>query len=165
LRIKQDVLPGRYTTLWFKATETGTFALRCTQFCGTNHAVMGGSFIILPPSDYASWLKKAGTDQTLAAEGEALFRQFGCSGCHDAGASVHAPSLEDLYGKPVPLADGRMVIADDAYIRDSILFPERDIAAGYKPIMPSFRNLLDEDDLVRLIEYIKFRHAKAEVRP
>jgi cytochrome c oxidase subunit 2 len=165
LRIKQDVLPGRYTTLWFKATETGNFALRCTQFCGTNHAVMGGSFIIMPASGYASWLKEAGADRTLAVAGEALFRKFGCSGCHDARASVHAPSLEDLYGKPVPLADGRMVIADDAYIRDSILFPERDVAVGYKPIMPSFRNLLDEDDLLRLVEYIKFRHAKAEVRP
>jgi cytochrome c oxidase subunit 2 len=165
LRIKQDVLPGRYTTLWFKATETGDFALRCSQFCGTNHAVMGGHILILSQSAYAAWLKKAGADVTLAAQGEALFRKYGCSGCHDARASVHAPSLEDLYGSPVPLSDGRVVIADDAYIRDSILFPERDIAAGYPAVMPSFRNLLGEDDLVRLVEYIKFRHAKAEVRP
>jgi cytochrome c oxidase subunit 2 len=78
---------------------------------------------------------------------------------------VHAPSLEDLYGSPVPLTDGRVVIADDAYIRDSILFPERDIAVGYSPIMPSFRNLIGEDDLVKLIEYIKYRHAKAKVQP
>jgi cytochrome c oxidase subunit II len=165
LRIKQDVLPGRYTTLWFKATEAGNFALRCTQFCGTNHAVMGGHLIVLSQADYAAWLKQAGTDMTLVAEGEALFRKYGCSGCHDATASIHAPSLEDLYGSPVPLSDGRVVIADDTYIRDSILFPERDVAAGYQPLMPSFRNVLGEDDLLRLIEYIKFRHAKAEVRP
>jgi cytochrome c oxidase subunit 2 len=165
LRIKQDVLPGRYTTLWFKANETGTFALRCTQFCGTNHAVMGGHLIVMPQSEYAQWLKAASTDMTLVAEGETLFRKVGCSGCHDPSATIHAPSLQDLYGSPVPLSDGRVVIADDAYIRDSILFPDRDIAAGYPPSMPSFQNVLDEDDLVRLIEYIKFRHAKAEVRP
>jgi cytochrome c oxidase subunit 2 len=165
LRIKQDVLPGRYTTLWFKATKTGTFELHCAEFCGTNHSAMGGSLVIQTQADYADWLKKAGADKTLAEQGEALFRRFGCSGCHDARSTVHAPSLEDLYGSPVPLSDGRVVIADDAYIRDSILFPEKDIAAGYSSIMPSFRNLIGEDDLVKLIEYIKYRHAKAEVQP
>lgn len=155
LRIKQDVLPGRYTTMWFTAEKTGEFRLHCAEFCGINHAAMGGHFVIMQPRDYARWLEEAGTDRSLAAAGEALFRRYGCSGCHGAASDTHSPRLEGLFGSPVPLADGRVIVADERYIRDSIVLPNSEIAAGYRPIMPSFRSLLSEDDILMLVAYIK----------
>jgi cytochrome c oxidase subunit 2 len=165
LRIKQDVLPDRYTTLWFNADRTGTFRLHCAEFCGTDHSLMGGSIVVMTPSDYAAWLRQSDTDQTIAAAGEVLFRKNGCSGCHGASATVHAPPLAGLYGRPVPLSDGSVVIADDRYIRDSILLPQRQVAAGYPRIMPSFKNLLGEDDLLKLIAYIKSLDAQPGAQP
>jgi cytochrome c oxidase subunit 2 len=164
LRIKQDVLPDRYTSLWFKADRVGTFALRCAEFCGTDHASMGGSITVMTPSDYETWLRQSGTDQTLVAAGEALFRQYGCSGCHGESATVHAPPLAGLYGRPVPLSDGSVIIADDRYIRDSILLPQSQIAAGYPKIMPSFKNLLSEQDLLEITAYIKSLDAQRGAR-
>jgi cytochrome c oxidase subunit II len=155
LRIKRDVVPGRVSTLWFQADGTGVFPLHCTEFCGTDHSVMGGTLIVLPPADYQSWLDHAQPEASLAAAGEALFRQFGCSGCHGADAAVHAPALGGLFGTTVHLADGREVVADETYLRDSILQPRRDIVAGYAPIMPSFAGQLGEDDLLKLIAYLK----------
>lgn len=155
LRIKRDALPGRYTTLWFRAEHPGAYRLRCTEFCGTDHSTMGGQLIVMAPADYQSWLDHAGTDMSLAAGGEALFRKFGCSGCHGAHANVHAPSLGGLFGTTVHTADGRAVLADEAYIRDCLLLPKRNIVAGYPPIMPSFQGQLGEDDLLQLIAYIR----------
>lgn len=155
LRLKQDVVPGRYTRLWFEADRPGTYHLACAEFCGTDHSVMGGSLIVLPPADYARWLEQAGTAGSLADQGAALFRRLGCSGCHDAAATVHAPKLDGLFGRPVPLEDGRVVIADERYIRDSILLPQAEIAAGYPAIMPTFQNVLGEEDILKLVAYIK----------
>ncbi|MEP7060862.1 MAG: cytochrome c oxidase subunit II [Betaproteobacteria bacterium] len=155
-RVKQDVLPGRYTVLWFTATRTGDFDLFCAEYCGTDHARMFGHVIALEPPQYQRWLDAHG-DPTMAMRGEALFRQFGCSGCHGANAAVHAPSLDGLYGRPVPLADGTMVMADDRYIRDSILVPRKEVAAGYAPIMPSFAGQIGEADILDLIAYIRHR--------
>jgi cytochrome c oxidase subunit 2 len=154
-RVKQDVLPGRYEDLWFTPTKVGEYHLFCAEFCGTEHAHMGGSVVVMEPRDFAKWLAAQGAGESLAQEGAALFRQYGCSGCHGASSSVHAPPLEGLYGRPVPLADGQMVIADDRYIRDSILMPKAQVAAGYPPIMPSFAGQIGEDDLLKLIAYIK----------
>lgn len=155
LRIKQDVVPGRYTHMWFKADEPGTYQLTCAEFCGTDHSVMGGHFIVMTPEDYAGWLRQNGTDLSLAAQGAELFRAKGCSGCHGASATVHAPKLEGLFGGTVPLQDGRLVTADAAYIRDSILLPQADIAAGYPPIMPTFQNVLNEEEVQKLVAYIE----------
>ncbi len=155
LRIKQDVVPGRYTTLWFTADTPGTWHLACAEFCGTDHSLMGGSFITQTPQDYARWLADSGTDGTLAAAGAALFRSHGCSGCHGPAATVHAPPLEGLYGSTVPLADGSTTTADDQYLRDSILLPQSQIAAGYPTIMPTFANQLGEDEVLKLVAYIK----------
>lgn len=155
LRIKQDVLPGRYTRLWFKADKVGEYHLHCAEFCGTDHARMGGSLVVLDPEGYQRWLGQAGTDTSLAAAGEALFRKYGCSGCHGANSSVRAPNLAGVYGSPVPLDGGGTVIADDSYIRDSVLFPKKQVAAGYKPIMPTFQGQVSEEDLLKLIAYIK----------
>ena len=118
MRIKQDVLPDRYTFLWFTATKTGIFHLTCAEFCGTDHSGMSGQLIILEPQDYARWTAAQPQGDDLAHRGEALFRSLGCSGCHAAGASVHAPDLHGLYGRPVHLGDGRIVIADEAYLRE-----------------------------------------------
>lgn len=155
LRLKQDVVPGRYTSLWFEADKPGIYALACAEFCGADHSEMTGRFIVMEKPAFAAWLEQSGTDVSLAAEGEKLFRSNGCSGCHGPAATVKAPDLEGLYGSPVPLADGSMVTADDQYIRDSILLPQSEIAAGYPPIMPTFKNVLSEDAVMKLVAYIK----------
>lgn len=155
LRLKQDVVPGRYTHLWFTATKPGTYRLACAEFCGTNHSLMGGSIVVMKEENYARWLEQAGTDQSLAARGKALFTSRGCSGCHGPSATVHAPRLEGLYGRPVPLSDGSIVTADEGYIRDSILLPQSQIAAGYPPVMPTFQNVLSEEEVLQLVAYIK----------
>lgn len=155
LRIKQDVLPGRYSQLWFHADEAGEHHLLCAEFCGTSHSEMGGRIIVMEPQDYAAWLERAGTDMAVAAEGRRLFRQLGCSGCHVASDVVRAPGLAGLYGSPVPLSDGSVVTADDRYIRDSILLPLKEVAAGYEPVMPSFAGRLDESQIMALVAYVK----------
>ena len=108
-RIKQDVLPGRYTTLWFTATRHGDYHLFCAQYCGTDHSRMIGRVIVMAPAAFAEWLASGNGPPTMAAQGAALFRQYGCSGCHGANATVHAPQLEGLFGRPVQLADGSTV--------------------------------------------------------
>jgi cytochrome c oxidase subunit 2 len=155
LRIKQDVLPGRYTTLWFNADKPGTYRMTCAEFCGTDHSVMGGSIVVQEPDDFSLWLETSATDSTLAAQGAALFRRFGCSGCHEPHSSVRAPSLAGIYGQPVALNNGTAVIADAQYIRDSILLPNAQVAAGYAPIMPTFANVATESDLIALTAYIQ----------
>jgi cytochrome c oxidase subunit 2 len=155
LRLKQDVLPGRYTSVWFQATRPGVYALRCSQFCGFDHSAMVGRFVVQTPDDYARWLEQAGTDGSLAQQGFQLFRSLGCSGCHGPDSTHRAPKLEGIYGHPVALDGGRTTIADDQYIRDSILYPAKDVAAGYAPIMPTFAGQVTEADLVRLEAYIK----------
>lgn len=160
-RIKQDVLPGRYTELWFTATRIGSFALFCAEFCGTDHSRMGGSIVVMPPADFAAWLR-AHPSNGLAAQGAVLFRRFGCSGCHDPRSTVHAPDLNDLYGRTVPLADGSQVRADDRYLHDSIMLPKSQIAAGYAPIMPSYQGRIGEDNVLALLAYLKSRHAPTE---
>lgn len=154
-RVKHDVLPGQYEALWFKATETGNFRLECAEYCGTQHAHMGGAITVMAPADYARWLTRQGVHESLAQQGEALFRKYGCSGCHGANSSVHAPSLVGVYGSLVHLEGGSTVIADERYIRDSILLPRSQIVAGYAPVMPSFAGQIGEDDLIKLVAYIQ----------
>lgn len=154
-RIKQDVVPGRYTTLWFTATQTGEFHLFCSEYCGTDHASMGGRIIVMRPSEFAAWLTSGNTQPGIAAHGFELYRRYGCSGCHEAQSSVHAPDLHGLLGREVHLSDGRTLIADEGYIRDSILLPDKDVVAGYQPIMPSFAGQIGEEDILAIIEYIR----------
>jgi cytochrome c oxidase subunit 2 len=154
-RLKRDVLPGQYETLWFRARKTGTYQLFCAQFCGTSHAAMIGAVYVLSDPDYANWLAHNGTSDTLIAQGHALFIRDGCDGCHAGRGTVRAPSLSGLYGSPVPLSDGTTVIADDAYIRDSILQPRKQVVASYDPIMPAFAGVIGEDDLLKLVAYVE----------
>jgi cytochrome c oxidase subunit 2 len=153
-RVKRDVLPGQYETMWFRPDRAGTYHLFCSQFCGTAHSNMIGDVVVMPAQDYATWLTTNGAGDTLAAQGKGLFVRYGCAGCHLGGGTVRAPSLAGLYGSPVPLSDGTTMIADDRYIRDSIMQPKTQVVASYEPLMPSFANVIGEDDLVRLVAYI-----------
>jgi cytochrome c oxidase subunit II len=154
-RIKEDVLPGRYTTQSFEATRLGTYPIFCAQYCGTNHALMIGQVIVMTPTDFAAWLKTGRETMSVAQRGEQLFHSFGCSGCHAAQAAVRAPLLEGIYGSQVPLADGRIVQADERYLRDCILIPNTQVVAGFDPVMPSFQGRISEDDLFAIITYLK----------
>ncbi len=155
-RVKQDVLPDRYTTVWFQATKTGTYHLFCTQYCGTNHAEMTGTIVVMEPAAFAQWLAGGATaGQSPAAVGANLFQQYGCSSCHQPSGQGPGPSLGGLFGSSVPLQDGTHVTADENYIRESILDPTAKIVAGFQPIMPSFRGRLSEDQILALIAYIR----------
>ncbi len=154
-RTKRDVLPGQYQTLWFRADKLGTYHLFCAQFCGTGHAAMVGTVTVMSGADYQRWLGSGGPAGTLAEQGKRLFVQYGCSGCHSGQGTVRAPSLVGLYRSPVPLSDGSIVIADDRYIRDSILYPQQQVVASYAPVMPSFNGVIGEDDLLKLVAYIE----------
>lgn len=155
LRLKQDILPDRYTYLWFKPNRTGIFHFTCAEFCGTDHSVMAGRLVIASPQDYARWISAQPQSDDLAHQGAVLFRSLGCSGCHTPGSTVHAPDLRGLYGRPVQLADGRTVTADESYLRDCILLPAKNRVAGFPPLMPDFSGTVNEGQIVELIAYLK----------
>jgi cytochrome c oxidase subunit 2 len=157
-RVKQDVLPGRYTTLWFEPTQLGRHHLFCAEYCGTNHSEMTGWVHVMEPAEYERWLSEGGGGPSMAEEGEQLFVRHHCAGCHRGSQIVNAPRLEGVYGHPVPIMDGkdvRFVTADDRYIRDSILMPKSQVVAGYEPVMPSFQGRISEPDLLKILAYIK----------
>lgn len=154
-RTKQDVLPARYTTQWFTPAKPGKYHLFCAQYCGTNHATMGGWIYAMEPQDYALWLAQGSASLSLVAQGERTFRTLGCSGCHAENSKIHAPLLDGIFGKPAPLSDGTIVTADDQYLRDSILLPNKQIAAGYEPLMPTYQNQVSEEDVTALLAYLK----------
>ncbi len=163
-RVKHDVVPGTLETIWFKATKPGTYLLECAQYCGTQHATMKGEVVAMTPVAYARWLAQQGVHESLAEQGEVLFRAHGCSGCHGANSTVHAPSLVGLYGTLVHLQDGSVRRADERYLRDCILNPRSFTVAGYPPIMPDFSGQLGEDDLLKLIAYIQSLGSQKESR-
>jgi cytochrome c oxidase subunit II len=154
-RIKQDVLPGRYTTAWFRPTRPGTYHLFCAEYCGTQHSGMIGQVVVLEPAQYESWLTGGGASGSLAANGQSLFLQLGCNTCHRFDTQGRGPNLVGIFGKPVALEDGRTVIADENYIRESILNPSAKIVSGFKPIMPVFQGLVSEEQVNALIAYVK----------
>jgi cytochrome c oxidase subunit 2 len=154
-RIKQDAVPGRYTTLYFTPNRVGDFRLNCAEYCGTAHSRMGGRIVVMRPEDFQRWLAQGGGGPDMAARGFDALRKYGCTGCHDPRSSVHAPDLRSLYGRTVHLQDGRTVVADEAYIRDSVLLPKRDVVAGFEPIMPSFAGQVGEEDLLDIIAWLK----------
>lgn len=154
-RIKKDVVPGHYTTLWFKATKTGRYHLYCDQYCGTSHSAMVGWVTVMEPAQYAQWLSGGGGGsggKPLADAGAVLYQQYSCSTCHGTG---RGPSFVGLYGSSVKLTNGQTVMADDTYIRESILNPSAKVVAGYTPIMPTFQGQLSEEQILQLTAYIK----------
>jgi cytochrome c oxidase subunit 2 len=153
-RAKVDVLPGRYSHTWFQATKTGPYHLFCSQYCGTNHSGMIGWVIVQEPAEYQAWLDRH-AEGSLALEGRKLFLKYQCVSCHSADARASAPVLEGLYRQPVRLQDGRTVIADETYLRESILKPDAKIVAGFEAIMPTFQGQIDEDEMIKLIAFLK----------
>ncbi len=153
-RTKADVLPGRYTSLWFRATKPGHYHLFCAEYCGTQHSGMIGEVVVLDTHDYEQWAA-AGADGSLANQGEKAFQQYGCAMCHRSDTQGRGPYLVGLFGKPVLLDDGRTVIADESYIRESIVNPAAKVVSGFKPVMPSFQGEITEDELVALVAYVK----------
>jgi cytochrome c oxidase subunit 2 len=152
-RIKTDVLPDRYTTEWFTATRTGRFPLYCDQYCGTFHSEMRGDVIVMTLPQYETWLSgEMRHTETMAAAGEKLYESYGCITCHGTGK---APPFVGLYGAKVRLEGGQTVIADDRYIRQSILDPSSQVVLGYKPIMPTFQGQISEDQILQIIAYIQ----------
>src|SRR6185312_16993149 len=155
-RLKQDVVPGKTVTAWFEATKTGSYPIYCDQYCGTKHSEMGGYVIVQTPEAYAHWLAGGGASAAESAiRGRQLFIRYGCSGCHEGNSAVRAPRLEGLAGHSVPVENGKMVFADDKYLRDSILLPNQHVTAGYAAVMPSFQGVVPEGDLLDLISYLK----------
>ena len=154
-RIKREVIPGRYTTVWFEATQAGTYHLFCTQYCGTQHAGMVGEVTVMTPEDYKKWLEQSNSGQSLAQNGERLFASMGCNSCHNGTAAARGPSLAGVYGSKLTLTDGRQILVDDAYLRDAILNPSEHVTAGFSPIMPTYQGQISEDGLIDLVEFIK----------
>ena len=160
-RIKQDVLPGRYTVAWFHATKAGTYHLFCAEYCGTMHSGMVGSVVVMEPKDYEAWMGGGG-NQPLAVTGEKLFTELGCVTCHRSDTQGRGPNLVSIFGKPVLLEDGRTVVADENDIRESILHPTAQVASGFQPIMPTFQGLVTEEQLLELVEYVKSLKAPSQ---
>ena len=155
-RTKADVVPGRYSTMWFEATKPGKYRLFCAEYCGLNHSGMGGWVYVMEQKDFDNWLSGNASDQTPVQAGEDLFtNKLGCASCHAGGDNQRGAVLEGIYGKEVKFTDGSTAVVDDKYIRDSILTPGLKVVEGYQPIMPTFQGQVTEEQLVSLIAYIK----------
>jgi cytochrome c oxidase subunit II len=160
-RIKQDVVPGRYTQEWFEATRVGSYHLFCSQYCGTEHAHMIGQVVVMEPADYQAWLSGGGAATVstaavpVATAGESLFQDLGCVTCHRGESGALGPALAGVFGSKVHLQSGETIVADEGYLRESILNPQAKIVAGYQPVMPTFKGQVSEENLLQLITYIK----------
>jgi len=154
-RVKADVIPGRYTTLWFQSTTPGRYHLFCAEYCGTKHSGMIGQIVVMEPSEYQTWLSGGSPEGSLASTGAKLFADLACNTCHRSDAQGRGPVLEGLFGKTVTLQSGETVAVDEAYVRESILMPSAKVAAGFQPIMPTFQGLVTEEQLLALVEYVK----------
>ena len=163
-RTKADVLPGRYTTTWFKPTRPGKYHLFCAEYCGTKHSGMIGWIYVMEPQDYQQWLSGA-PKGTLSQAGAKLFEDLACSNCHKPDGSGRCPSLVGVFGSTVKLAGGGTVKADEAYIRESILSPAAKVVSGYEPLMPTFQGQVTEEGVVDLIAYIKTLAEKPAEQP
>ena len=154
-RVKREVIPGRYSTVWFQATKVGTYHLFCSQYCGTLHSAMIGTITVMTPDDYEAWTNGSTSGMSLAQNGERLFASLGCNSCHTAGGGGRGPNLYSLYGGKELLANGTSVTVDDAFLRGCILNPSTHAVQGYVPIMPTYQGQISEEGLIDLVEYIK----------
>ena len=154
-RVKADVVPGRYNVLSFTATKPGTYHLFCAEYCGTKHSGMIGSVVAMEPQEFQAWLAGGPASESPVAAGEKLFSDLACNTCHRGDTQGRGPMLTGLFGKPVELQDGRTVVADEAYLRESIVNPQAKIVAGFQPLMPTFQGLVTEEQLLQLISYVR----------
>jgi len=155
-RTKADVVPGRYTYLWFEATKPGKYHLYCAEYCGLNHSGMGGWVYVMEQRDFDNWLEGNVSGQTPVEQGRDLFEnKLGCASCHAGGPQQRGAKLEGIYGKEVKLVGGSSVTANDEYIKNSILNPGSQVVEGFQPIMPTFKGQVTEEQLLSLVAYIK----------
>src|SRR5580704_1784359 len=157
-RTKTDVLPGRYTTEWFRPTKVGAYHIFCAEYCGTKHSGMIGTVYVMNEGDYDKWLAAGSGEGSMAEQGESLFNQLGCASCHPSVLNKQngrCPNLNGLFGTTVVLKDGSKVRADESYIRESVLYPQAKIVAGFDDIMPTFKGLITEDGMLKVVEYIR----------
>jgi cytochrome c oxidase subunit 2 len=156
-RMKHDVVPGRYYVAWFEATKAGTFDIRCAEYCGVSHSRMLGSVRVLGADDYRRWLETElpGEKQDLAADGLEVAARRGCLNCHSIdGQPQIGPTWAGLYGSNVKLEGGRAVTADPAYLTESMMDPLAAVVTGFKPVMPTYRGVLEEPEVAALVEFI-----------
>jgi cytochrome c oxidase subunit 2 len=154
-RVKQDVVPGRYTTTWFEAIKPGRYHLFCAEYCGTEHSRMIGSVVVMEPARYEAWLGGGTPGLTPEASGEKLFTDLGCITCHRGDTGARGPNLAGIFGKSIELKDGRTVSADETYIRESILNPAAKVVKGFEPIMPTFQGTVSEEQLLQIMAFLK----------
>ena len=154
-RVKREVIPGRYSTVWFQATEAGTYHIFCTQYCGTAHSAMIGEITAMTPDEYTKWTQQSTSGMSLAQNGERLYASMGCNACHNGSAAARGPNLAGVYGSKLQLTNGSQVLVNDAYLRDAILNPSQHVTAGYAPIMPTYQGQISEEGLIDLVEFIK----------
>uniref|UniRef100_E6QL43 cytochrome-c oxidase n=1 Tax=mine drainage metagenome TaxID=410659 RepID=E6QL43_9ZZZZ len=154
-RVKREAIPGRYTTVWFEATEVGTYHLFCSQYCGTAHSAMIGDVVVMTPDDYKKWLESSTSGVSLAQNGERIFASLSCNSCHNGRPDARGPNLANVYGSKLTLANGERVQVDDEYLRQAILNPSAHITQGYAPIMPTYQGQISEEGIFSLVEYIK----------
>lgn len=158
-RVKMDVVPGRYTEMWFEAKTAGVYTIYCTEFCGTKHSDMLSEAIIHPPGEFETWLAKASdifAGKSMSEVGEMLYRTRGCAQCHSIdGVRGIGPSFKGLFGTTHGITGGEPVTVDENYVRESIMEPQAKIAEGYAPVMPTFQGKLDDKQITAIIEYMK----------
>src|SRR6187401_258595 len=154
-RVKMDAVPGKLTTLWFEATKVGTYHIFCAEYCGTKHSGMIGQVIVMTPQDYEAWLAGGRSTGSAVQNGERLFTDLACITCHKPDSSGRGPSLAGVFGSTVALTDGRKVVADENYLRESIMNSQAKVVMGYQGIMPTFQGMVTEENLMQLIAYIK----------
>jgi len=154
-RVKMDAVPGRQTVMWFEATQVGSFHLFCAEYCGTSHSGMIGTVHVMEPTEFQAWLGGGRPTGTMAEAGQRLFSELGCITCHTGDSTARGPRLEGLFGTSVPLASGESVIADENYIRESIMTPTAKMVVGFPPLMPTYQGQVSEEQITQLTEYIK----------
>jgi cytochrome c oxidase subunit II len=153
-RIKGDVLPGSYTTAWFKATKTGRYHLFCAEYCGTKHSGMIGEVIVMDAKQFEEWSNGYG-DGSLATNGQKLFQTLACNNCHSPTSLQKGPNLDALFGKPVQLEGGGTAQVDESYLRESLLEPNAKVRQGFQPQMPTYKGVISEEQILQLIAYMK----------
>jgi cytochrome c oxidase subunit 2 len=154
-RIKKDAVPGRYNVAWFRATKTGTYHLFCAEYCGTEHSKMTGRVVVMAPEAYQTWLAGGPPPESPVVAGEKLFAELNCATCHRPDSAGRGPVLQGLFGRPVKLASGDTVVADEAYVRESVVYPAAKVVAGYQPVMPTYQGQVSEEQLIALVAYIE----------
>jgi cytochrome c oxidase subunit 2 len=157
-RVKKDVLPGRYTSEWFEPTKPGKYHLFCAEYCGTKHSEMIGWVYAMEPQDYEQWLSGAPAGETAEEAGRKLFESLRCDTCHkeaNDSPGARGPALAGLLGRRVELKDGNSIVANEDYVRESILKPLAKVVKGFDPIMPTYEGQIGEEQILQILAYLK----------